>query len=144
METTEQTVHKSENDIKKEYLCSYANLCRQIKRIERQIRILRMDKISPSMFYDDMPKGCNQQDLSAYAAQLDQLEREYIDKKLQKLDKCQAIMDKIEELESENEKDVLTYRYIGMRSWEDICHKMGYSWQHTHRIHAKALQNLKM
>ena len=48
------------------------------------------------------------------------------------------------QLMSEDEKDVLMYRYIKLMKWEDICMKMDYSLQHIHRIHKKALENFKM
>ena len=54
------------------------------------------------------------------------------------------IRDKIERMESEKEKELLTYKYINNMDWNSICLKMGYSWQHVHRIHASALKNFKM
>ena len=134
----------TENEQKKEYLNRYGKLCRQIKRIEQQIRELRRDKICPAIQYDDMPKGSNQSDLSDYAARLDELEREYIKQKKEKLAICDEIKGKIESLDNENEKDVLIYRYIGLWKWEDICSKMGYSWRQIHYIHSRALKNINI
>jgi DNA-directed RNA polymerase specialized sigma subunit len=47
-------------------------------------------------------------------------------------------------MEDENEKDVLTYRYLRGMKWEDIAVKMGYSWRRIHYIHSKALENFRI
>lgn len=36
-------------------------------------------------------------------------------------------------------RTLLINRYIIFKSWEQIAVDMGYSWQHTHRLHNKAL-----
>ena len=95
----------------------------------------------PAIQYDDMPKGSNQTDLSSYAATLDGYEREYLSEIEYKQELCKEIRDCIEKMERENEKDVLVYRYIELRTWEDIAVRMNYSWQHVHKIHSNALKN---
>lgn len=133
-----------ENEIKKEYLRSYEKSVRQMERSELKIREMRLNKMCPSVINDGMPHGSAQGDLSGYAALMDKEERKYAESRCQ-VEKIYAeIGDKIEQLENENEKDILTYRYIHLMKWEDICGKTGYSWQHTHRIHARALKNFKM
>lgn len=61
-----------------------------------------------------------------------------------KIQKCKEIKDRIEQLENEDEKDVLLYRYIKLMKWEDICTKMKYSWKQIHRIHSNALIHFKL
>ena len=56
----------------------------------------------------------------------------------------ESIKRRIEAMEDEREKDLLTYRYIRGMKWEKICTEMKHSWQHIHRIHAKALKNFTM
>lgn len=37
------------------------------------------------------------------------------------------------------ERLLMRLRYIEGRPWQTICQRIGYSWQQTHRIHARAL-----
>lgn len=133
-----------ENEKKKEYLKSYEKAVRQVQRSEHIIMEIRLNKICPSVVVDDMPHAASQNDLSGYAALLDQEERKYMKYRYRRVKLCKEIKDKIERLVNEDEKDILTYRYIKLMKWEDICVRMEYSWQHIHRIHGKALDNFKM
>lgn len=135
---------KSEIEAKKEYLKEYGKIVRQIERSELIIREMRLNAMMPAVANDGMPHAHNNTDLSSYAVLRDQEERRYMKYRYQRTKKCKEIRDKIERLESEDEKDVLVYRYIKLMKWEDICVKMQHSWQHIHRIHAKALKNFKM
>jgi hypothetical protein len=38
----------------------------------------------------------------------------------------------------------IRFHYIKGRIWEEVCIEMAYSWMQAHRIHAKALEKLKM
>ena len=134
-----------ENEKKKAYLWQYRDAVRQMKRAEERINEMRSAKMYPSpLMPDGMPHSHEPSDLSGYAAMLDREERKYMKYRYQRIRLCKEITDKIERLESEDEKDVLTYRYIKFMKWEDICRKMGRSWQQVHRIHAKSLKNFKM
>lgn len=132
------------NEKKKEYLKSYEKAVRQVQRSELIIMEIRLNKLCPSVVVDDMPHAASQNDLSGYAALLDQEERKYMKYRYRRVKLCKEIKDKIERLVNEDEKDILTYRYIKLMKWEDICVRMEYSWQHIHRIHGKALDNFKM
>ena len=91
-----------------------------------------------------MPKGSSQSDLSEYAALMDEQIRILKEERLNKARRYTKITNAIKALDNENEQDVLWYRYIKGLKWEEVCVKIGYSWQHTHRIHSNALENLKM
>lgn len=134
----------SENEQKKEYLRGYERAVRQMQRHEEQIRELRLNFLPSGMNMDGMPHAHNNNDLSSYAALLDQEEQAYIKARSQRIQKCKEITDKIERMVNEDEKDVLMYRYIRLMKWEDIAVKMNYSWQHIHRIHASALKNFEI
>lgn len=134
----------SEIELKKEYLKGYAKAVRQMKRSELKIKEMRLNRICPSVINDGMPHASSQNDLSSYAALLEQEEKRYMKYRYQRIKKCKEITDRIERLSDEDEKDVLMYRYVKLMKWEDICVRIGHSWQHTHRIHAKALKNFKM
>lgn len=130
-----------ENEKKKEYLRGYEKAMRQMKRHEDKIEEIRGNRINMSVVSDGMPHSSNRNDLSSYAALLDQEERRYIEARYQRIRICNEITNRIEWLENEDEKDVLMYRYIKLMRWEDIAVKMKYSWQHIHKIHARALHN---
>ena len=83
-------------------------------------------------------------DLSAYAAQLDSLERKLLREKNQLFIGYTKILDRINSLSSENERDVLFYRYIKGLAWWEIAEKMGYSERHITRIHGEALAHFQM
>ncbi len=129
---------------KKEYLRGYEKAIRRVKRCETRIDAIRMNKMHPSLILDGLPHGSVQSDLSSYAAKLDEEEQKYLKTIKQEEELRAEITDKIEKLEDEDEKDVLLYRYIALMKWEDVATKMGFSRQHTHKIHARALKNFKM
>ena len=67
---------------------------------------------------------------------------------LAKLDVILSVYKEIEKfidsLEDSRERTVMRYRYISGLEWEEVCVKAHYSWQHTHRLHANALNKLNM
>ena len=52
------------------------------------------------------------------------------------------IMDVLEQLSCEEEKAVISARYLQLCSWEEVCIVVHYEWAQTHRFHAKALREL--
>lgn len=134
----------SEIEKKKEYLRGYEKAVRQMERSELRIKEIRLNRICPSVINDGMPHASSQNDLSSYAALLEQEEKRYLKYRYQRVVKCQEIMNRMELLSNEDEKDVLIYRYIRLMKWEDICVKMGFSWKWIHKLHSKALNNFKI
>lgn len=133
-----------ENIRKKEYLEQYRKAVREMERRELRINEIRMNKMHPSLMLDGLPHGSVQADLSSYVAKLDDEEQKYLKAKNQGAELCAEIMDKIEKMEDENEKDVLTYRYIKLMKWEGIGDIMGYSLRWVHEIHGKALNHFQV
>ena len=145
VEAIEEKREPSENDLKKEYLRKYRTHVRRIHRINAEIAELRSMKISPSVNNDGMPHGgCGQSDLSGYAAELDSMVQELIDEMYCRIKDYQDIVERIKKLKSENEKDVLFYRYIRGMDWWEIAEKMKFSERQIFRIHGKALANFKI
>lgn len=145
VEAIEEKREPSENDLKKEYLRKYRTHVRRIHRINAEIAELRSMKISPSLNNDGMPHGgCGQSDLSGYAAELDSMVQELIDERYYRIKDYQEIVGRIKKLKSENEKDVLFYRYIRGMDWWEIAEKMKFSERQIFRIHGKALANFKI
>lgn len=69
---------EKENEMKKEYLLKYRGHVRRINRIEAELSELRTMKLSISVNNDGMPHGSGRSDMSGYAAELDELERNLI------------------------------------------------------------------
>lgn len=63
--------------------------------------------------------------------------------KIREMDtELKAIEAAIEALEDSRERTILRLYYLEGLTWERVCVRVGYSWQQTHRIHAKALRRL--
>lgn len=135
---------KTENEKKKEYLRGYNDHVRRIRRIETELAELRTMRISGSGNMDGMPHGSSQSDLSDYAADLDALERKLMQERYERVQAYKEIVRKIKDLESENEKDVLFYRYIAGDDWWEIAQKLRYSKRQIHRFHGKGLEHFKL
>lgn len=135
---------KSENDRKKEYLRGYRVHVRRISRIESELAELRGMRASVSVNNDGMPHGSGQGDLSGYAAELDRLERKLKDERYDRIMEYKDIAGRIKRIKSENEKDVLFYRYIKGMDWWEIAEKMKFSERQIYRFHGKALAHLKL
>ena len=137
---------QTDNDRKKEYLKSYRKHVRRIHRINAEIEELRMMKMCPSMKPDDgMPHGSGGQgDLSGYAGDLDEMIQELINERYLRIKTYQQMVRQIKRLKSENEKDVLFYRYIKGMEWYEIAEMMGYSERWIHKLHGKALVHFEL
>ena len=134
----------TENEKKKWYLRGYERAVRQMQRSELRIRELRLNRGAPVVMANGVPHASGGSDLSDFAAVLDREECKYMKARYLRVKLCREIMDKIERLPNEDEKDVLAFRYIKLMKWEDICVEMGFSWKQVHRIHSKALTDFKM
>lgn len=135
---------QTENEQKKEYLKGYRTHVRRINRIETELAELRAMRTSMSTSNDGMPHGSGQADLSGYAAELDRQERNLIKERYERIKTYKDIASRIKRLKSENEKDVLFYRYISGLAWWEIAEKMNYSERWVLKIHGKALAHFKL
>ena len=132
---------KNENEQKKAYLRGYRKHGKRIKRIEAEIAEIRM---YPSMNNDGMPHGSGQGDLSGYAAELREKEDKLYYEGVEQVKTYNDISGRIRELEDEDERDVLFYRYIkGLRFWE-IAQAMDYSEDWIYKLHGRALWHLNI
>lgn len=135
---------QQENEAKKEYLQSYKQYKQKAKRLEEQLEELRLGKMFPSVGMSDMPGAHNQKDLSDYMVQYDRIETNIIKARKDAIIRYEEVRQQIEQLEDENEKRVLTLRYLKSYGWERICVEMEYSWRQIHYIHSRALEHFNM
>lgn len=134
----------AENEMKKEYLREYRRHVRRLGRIEAELSELRAMKTAISVNNDGMPHGSGQSDMSGYAAELDRLERSLLEERRKRVIAYKDIVKRIKRLRSENELDVLFYRYIKGLEWWEIAEKMGYSERQIHRYHGNALAHISI
>ena len=134
-----------ENEKKKEFLRGYRKSLKREESICDDIQELRARKMFPSCGSGDgMPHGSSQEDLSGYAATLDEMIEDLKKERLEKVKIRKKIERSIRNLKDEDEQEVLRLRYISGLSWEEVAVEIGYAWAQTHRIHSSALKNLKM
>lgn len=137
--------NKKINEEKKQWLSGYLKSKRKIILIDREIQEIRFNYMyAPAQNITDMPKAHKDRDLSEYAARLRYLEKRLDELKEQAGRQCELIINAINQLEDENERDVMYGRYIEGKQWEQICTDMCYSWRQVHRFHSKALLHIKM
>ena len=135
---------KEENEKKKEYLKQYGKALRQEKRIEEELERLKLDRMLPgALAADGLPKSSNLSDLSDYAAEVDEQERKLVEQRKKIVRIRIEIRERIEQMEDETEKDILTYHYIDLMRWKEICARTGYCWQYVHKKHSDALKKFK-
>lgn len=135
---------RDENERKKEYLWGYRKHGRKINRISSEIEEIRSMLLYPSINNDGMPHGTNQGDLSDYAAKLTEKEEELYLEGIEQIKAHKDIGNRINQLDNEDERDVLFYRYIKDKRWWEIAELMGYSERHITRLHGSALEHLKL
>lgn len=135
---------KNENEQKKEYLWEYRKHGKRIRRISSEIEEIRSMLLYPSINNDGMPHGTNQGDLSDYAAKLTEKEEKLYLEGIEQIKAHKDIGNKINQLDNEDERDVLFYRYIKDKRWWEIAELMGYSERQVHRLHGNALAHLKL
>ncbi|MCI6121500.1 MAG: DUF1492 domain-containing protein [Lachnospiraceae bacterium] len=140
----EENNARNENDKKKRYLREYRKHGKKIKRIDAEIEEIRSMKMYPSLNNDGMPHGSGGGDLSAYAAELQEKEDELYREGVEQVKTYNDISFRIKQLEDEDERDVLFYRYIKGMEWWEIARTMDYSERWIYELHGRALEKLKI
>lgn len=132
------------NEEKKKFLWGYRDSLRRIARIESEIEELRAMKMSASA------GGCGPgrkgwaDDLSSFAARLDELERDKGEELQNAMQAYERVMEAIKGVEDEREQDMLFYRYIKRMPWWKVAEKMCYSERWVHTAHRRGLEHLKI
>lgn len=132
------------NEEKKQYLSGYIFSIRKVERLGEQIAELRGQKMFPAVNNDGMPHGSGVNDLSGYAARLDELIRRLEAEKENAVAKYQEIYDQIAMMPEGPEKEVLERRYLMRQNWERIAVGMNYNYRYILKIHGRALNNFEL
>ena len=141
-----KTATTMSNKDKIKYLKRYITLDREIDRKLKEVGRLRskLTRITQVLTAEPRGGGSIYGKTEGILAKIVDLENE-IDADI---DRLVAIRDGIktiiEAVEDDREKLLLQYRYLDGKTFEKIAVEMNYSWRQIHRLHSKALTNLKM
>lgn len=69
--------------------------------------------------------------------------RECYTQKLEALVAAQLEIERVIETLDPIERELVRYRYIDGLDWHVVANRISYSWQQTHRIHARLLEKIK-
>lgn len=130
----------------KEKLQEYKHIRRERDRLAAMIKELESTMYGPrGPRLDGMPHGGggNSSPIESLAAKHDELLRLYQAKVEDLTEQLEAIEAAIKPL-APRERTLIRLHYIDGLTWEQVCVAMGYSWMQVHRIHSKALEQLKI
>ena len=108
---------KFENDRKKSYLRGYRMHGRRIKRIELEIDEIRNLKMYPSVNNDGCRMGADKATCPVMRRSSHEKEEMLYQEGVEQVKAYKDISWRIQQLENEDERDVLFYRYIKGMSW---------------------------
>jgi DNA-directed RNA polymerase specialized sigma subunit len=134
------------NKDKIKYLKRYITLDREIDRKLEEVGRLRskLTRITQVLTAEPRGGGTIYGKTEEILAKIVDLEKEIdadVDRLIYIRDNIKAI---IEAVEDDRERLLLQYRYLDGRTFEEIAVQMHYSWRQIHRLHSRALTNLKM
>lgn len=132
----------------KEYLQQIYIIHRKVNRLNEQCEQLRSDLYSigsPSgkMDADKVQTSLSGDTMLRLIAKVDKAERNLQREKERLIDTQTEIISQINRMTNENQKDVLSKRYIEFSRWEQIAVDMNITVRHVYRIHGAALQAFK-
>lgn len=130
----------------KERLRQYQQLKREKDMLEEKLEELESAMTSPRIQkLDGMPQGQPQGGslMDLLVEQHLALKNLYASKLRELNDTLLDIETAIESLTDPTERNLMRLRYIDGLRWEEVTVAIGYSWQQTHRIHARALERLR-
>jgi len=130
--------------MEKNELKNYLRMSTELKRLEEKIKETRhtLEKPKGSVL-SHMPRGGEYKDFTDVLNDLVELQEFYNVQAKAIIAEQLRVETAIDALSDPIERAVLGYKYVDGLTWEQICVKIGYEWAQTHRIHAKALKNIK-
>ncbi len=135
---------KKQNEQVKEWLWRYREAKKDVRRWEEELaELVGMQESAGAIRYSDMPKSSGgQADLSD-----EMVKREKLWKKIQKarykrIRVFSEIKNAIERLPTADEREVMSYRYLGLMDWGIISTKVELNIRQVYRIHGKALRGM--
>lgn len=128
----------------KEYLSQARFLDASIKTKVEQIEALNALATSCTAVISDMPRNPNRggSKMADAVMKIIELQDEINKDMIELVNLKRQIMDVIKSVSSLEYQTILEKRYLSFISWERIAVELGYSIQHTYRLHDKALREV--
>ena len=126
----------------KEYLRQYEYAVKRIRRLEEEYEaeLLLIDAVRSVSDNDGMPHGSGiSTPTEDKAIRLADKALRLVDARREAIAIRQEVFDLVDSIKG-TEGEVLYHRYILLKSWEQVCVDINYSWMQTHRYHHKALE----
>lgn len=129
----------------KEYLNNIRSFRPRLRIKEQQLQQLRRDIGSLKAVDCTRERVCGtpHMDIADKIAQIDELITQInteLDELIRAREEARQLIDRLQDV---REQQVLSARYILCETWEQIAVDMGFTRQHTHRIHGAALVSLQ-
>lgn len=121
-----------ENEEKKKFLLSYQQSKRAIKRMEKVLQEIETIEIDNKMTQQE--QGNMQQSTK----------QKIKEKTLEQVQNCEKVIQQIENMEDEKEKDALIYKYIIGLTEDAAAKEMGYTKRQFQRIVKKAIERFEI
>ena len=129
----------------KEYLGQAYHIDQRINSKIEQVAALRELSVNVSNILSDTPSSGtrNIRGNESVIVKIIDLENEINDDIDKLVDLKREIMESIKKVKNEDSQVILEKRYLCFKQWEQIAVDLGYSIQHTFRIHNKALKAIE-
>lgn len=135
---------KVDNEKKKEYLKQYRMAVKAVKILEDDIKELRLSKMCPSVVLDDMPRSRGINDLSGYAAKVDEQIRKLKEARYKRISLYTDINTRIKQMDNEMEKNILRLKYIQGLSFLSVAIAIGCKRTKVYETYKSAIENFKL
>ena len=128
----------------KEKLRQYCWLIKNINTLEERLFQVetKAQSITACMDKDFITGGVVSDRMAERVAEMADISKT-INEQLRKAYKLEKEIEEAIEVLDEREKYLIRLKYIKCLTWPEIAVDMNYSWQNMHKIHAKALTQLK-
>ena len=126
----------------KEYLKQYEYAVKRIRRLEEEYEaeLLLIDAVRSLSDNDGMPHGSGiSKPTEDKAIRLADRTLRLVDARRDAIALRQEVFDLIDSIGG-TEGEVLFEKYINLKTWEQVCVDINYSWMQTHRYHRRALE----
>ena len=133
---------------KKKYLERYYILKKEEQNFDTEIAVINDMYGLHAITINGLPKSKNQADLSDSIIKIyekcDKLRREYIKRRAKTVLAGVEILNKINELDDEDDKRILIQRHVLMQSMKSIAEKESYSRSGLDKGYRKAVNSIKL
>nr|DAM27380.1 MAG TPA: Protein of unknown function (DUF722) [Caudoviricetes sp.] len=130
----------AEHKEKIKYLSQYRYLNAEIDRKIKYMESCKSKIFNVTGTLSDMPRSGNRsnviEDGIVNINEIEQTINQDIDKLVNLRAEIESKIDTIQDLKL---RELMKCRYLDCKTWEEVAYKNGYSWQHTYRLHEKAL-----